>query len=449
MRAPAWSAALVAFLVCMIPAIAGDRVYWVWQRAVPLTELEAAELRTQGVTKLFWHVATIVDGPPAPALVTDLSKMAPGFITIPVVRVETRGMPASEEFLKLGRFARDGVLQLDLDSPDRLLGMYAARLTELRTKVPHLGITALAHWPSVKDFPALASSVEELCPMFYDLQADPTDVSAKAPAPPLLDPEQVEQLLAGWSKCPTRWRAGLPVFSRLTVFDEQGVSKGQIPSWEWDEVAFNKQLRRLAPTRGGVTLMRAGAPTMIQRRPLREGDMLAVRTTDAAALAKCISLAESHGAVGTVLFRLPSAGSHATWSLRSLREDAAAKPEIVLRREGDAIVLGNSGGADLSPRLDGPRDDRDRGYELEIDAPAPFFREAEAGQFYRVNAHASPEREPRAVNVPLATRLTFWFSHLQAGATLRSGIFQLAPNADPARLRWRVTGGGWQPFVTP
>lgn len=443
-----WMVGVVVFCLCAVSALCGERAYWVWQRAGALTESEAAELRVQGVGTLYWHVATMGGGAPqAPVVVPEIGKVAPGFRVIPVVRVEG-SLPDAEAFQALARFAHEGALQVDFDSPDRLLGAYAGRLSALRAKVPRLGITALAHWPLVKDFPELARSVEELCPMFYDLQADPTDVSEKAPAPPLLEPAQVERLMAGWSKCPTRWRAGLPVFSRLTVYDAQGVSRGQIPAWEWDEVAFNKHLRTLPGGKGGVTLLRAAAPTVIQRRPLREGDLLAARTTDPAALARCRALAESHGAAGVVLFRLPTDGGQSTGSLRGLREEAGAKSELVLRREGDALVLANAGGGDLPARLSGPGGDRDRGYWLEIDAPAPVFREAEVGQFFRVNAHAGLDDAPRAVNVPLATRLTFWFSHLHAGGTLRSGLFQLAPNADPARLRWRVSGGGWQPLST-
>jgi hypothetical protein len=114
------------------------------------------------------------------------------------------------------------------------------------------------------------------------------------------------------------------------------------------------------------------------------------------------------------------------------------------------LVLQNESAADLGPRLAGERHDRDRGYTLELDAPAPVFREAEPGAFFRVTGHVDPEsKKPLRASVPSATRLTFWFSHLDARASLRSGIFQLAPGAAASTIRWRVTGGDWRPLDFP
>jgi hypothetical protein len=99
----------------------------------------------------------------------------------------------------------------------------------------------------------------------------------------------------------------------------------------------------------------------------------------------------------------------------------------------------NDSAFDLPPRLSGEKSDRDRGYALEIDAPAPFFREALAGDFWRVAAHANPEaKKPIPTIVPLATRLTFWFSQLRAGATLRTGLLQLAPTGTLHGVRYRI-----------
>ena len=446
---------LAWWLMWVISASAADRAYWVWQRSEALTEAESAELHHQGVSTLYWHTATVNASGSAFAHAPEPAKLAPGFRVVPVVRVEMTKLPPRDQFLKLARFAADGALQLDFDLPDRLLGDYAEALADLRQTVPHLGITALAHWPRVKEFPALARSVEELCPMFYDLQSDPTGVSAEAPPPPLLDPAQVAEYLAAWKSCPTRWRAGLPTFARLTIFDETGLSRGQIPAWEWDEVAFHAHLRTLAPTKLGVTLLRADAPLTVAHRTLRESEILAVRTTDAAVLAACVQAVENSGAAGLVLFRLPARESDATSSLKTLGAASArdatapALPKLVLKRVGDTLLLQNEGAADLPPRLSGERHDRDRGYAIEIEAPAAVFREAEAGEFFRVGAHVGGDEKPVRASIQSATRLTLWFSHLDAGATLHSGFFQLAPAAAPGTLRWRLAGGEWQPLHIP
>lgn len=284
--------------------------------------------------------------------------------------------------------------------------------------------------------------------MFYDLQRDPTGVSAENPPPPILDPAQVQSLLDGWAKCPVPWRAGLPAFSRVTIFDGTGLSRGQIFGWEWPEIVFNARLRSEPNGKLGVQLLRVAEPTRIARRGLQPGELLAVRQTDPDALAKCRAAASKAGAAGIVLFRLPESEDHSTGSLRNLADSSEHSKSLRARFSGNALILENPGNTDLAPRLAGNRHDRDRGYTLELDAPAAYFREAEPGDFYRVTAHAGSESEPRSVPVSGATRLTFWISHLHAGATLRTGLFQLAPHADASRIRWRVGEGEWKPLTS-
>jgi hypothetical protein len=288
--------------------------------------------------------------------------------------------------------------------------------------------------------------------MFYDLQADPTGVSAEAPAPPLLDPAQIEAALRPWSACPIPWRAGLPTFARLTVFDRTGISRGQIPNWSWDDFCFHKSLRTLAPTRLGVTLFRVDADTRVASTPVAKDEMIASRFTDRAALAQTVALVHAAGAAGIVFFRLSDGSDPSGWSLSDLAKLASPEqPRLLLRRtSGDFLELVNDSPVDLAPRLFGEKGDRDRGYALEIDAPAPLFREALAGDFWRVASHARPyTKEPVAVAVPLATRLTFWFSQLRAGAALRTGLLQLAPDASLENVRYRVlhcAAAEWKPI---
>jgi hypothetical protein len=340
-------------------------------------------------------------------------------------------------------------LQVDFDCPDRLLADYGALLRELRRTWPKLSVTALAHWPSLKDFPDFARSSGEICPMFYDLQRDPTGVGPGSPPPPILDPQQVAPLLEKWRECPVPWRAGLPNFTRVTIFDHTGLSRGQIFGWEWPEIVFNPRLRSEAAGTLGVQLLRVSEPTQVARRALLENEWLAVRQTDPGALAQCRAAATRAGAAGVILFRLPAPGDESTHSLRALASGIQGAAEFVVRYGPDALILENRGTADLEPKLAGTRHDRDRGHTLEIDAPAPYFREAEPGSFHRVTAHVSPDSESRVSPVALATRLTFWISHLDAGAALRSGLFQLAPHVDASRLRWRLDGGPWKPLTSP
>jgi hypothetical protein len=165
-----------------------------------------------------------------------------------------------------------------------------------------------------------------------------------------------------------------------------------------------------------------------------------------------VAQARAAGAAGIVFFRLPDGSDPGGRSLGDLAKLAApGRSRLILRpASGDQLELVNDSPVDLAPRLSGEKGDRDRGYALEIDAPAPLFRESLAGDFWRVTGHARPDtKEPVAVAAPLATRLTFWFSELRSGATLQTGLLQLAPGASFKNLRYRVlncdAAAEWKP----
>jgi hypothetical protein len=382
----------------------------------------------------------------APPLAT--AALAPGFRVVPVARLESAAKApftpdrVAELAVRLRAVAAEsGEVQIDFDCPDRLLDSYASALRGLRSAIPRISITALTHWPRLPGFAALARSVDEITPMFYDMQGDPTGVRPEAPPPPILDPAQVETAMRAWSACPIPWRAGLPVFARLTVFDRTGLSRGQIPNWSWEDFCFHKDLRTLAPTRLGVTLFRANADARVAATPVKADEIVVSRFTDRSALAQAVVRAPAAGAKGIVFFRLPDDTDPAGPSLRDLGALASAgNAHLILRQSAEErLELVNDSAFDLPPRLSGEAGDRDRGYALEIDAPAPIFREALGGDFWRVAAHANPEaKKPIPTVVPLATRLTYWFSQLRAGATLRTGLLQLAPNGTLDGVRYRI-----------
>lgn len=446
---------LVCFAFALLAAAARgvenfERAFWVWHRTQPLTAEEKDDLSKQDVHTLYWSVGELQNRrgkwlwKSAPL---SLNGLAPGYHLVPVVRLNSEekapfaGAAMSALTVALRGVAGNGELQIDFDCPDRLLEDYAGALTNLRRTIPHLSITALTHWPNLRGFPALAHSVEEIAPMFYDMQADPTGVSVNAPPPPLLDPEKVTAALHAWSACPTPWRAGLPSFARLTVFDPTGLSRGQIPNWSWDDFCFHKNLHTLGPTRLGVTLFRVDSHTRVAHTAVAEDEIVASRFVDRAALAKVFAEAHEVGAKGAIFFRLADDTDPSGWSAADLAVLSSVEPpRLVLRAESDdRFTLVNDSEHDLPARLSGGKGDLDRGYALEIDAPAPVFRDALAGDFWRMTSHANPDGEkPVPVAVPLATRLTFWFSHLPARSRLQTGLLQLAPGATLAQIRYRI-----------
>ncbi len=438
--------------------------FWVWHRTKPLAEEERTALTALGVRTLYWHVGEMENRAGHwkwKASPRTTQGLAEGWRVVPVVRLTCEGkQPFPSAALPQLRddlsrvISEGGELQVDYDCPDRVLPEYASALRVIRQAVPHLSITALAGWPRLAGFSALAGTVEEIAPMFYDLQAEPTGVTAESPPPALLDPGQFEAVLQPWKGCPIPWRAGLPTFARLTVFDRTGLSRGQIPNWSWEDFCFHKSLHTLAPTRLGVTLLRADTDTRVASTPVLKDELVVSRFTDRPTLARAVGLARSAGAAGIVLFRLPDGTGPAGWSLGDLGEiESTVRPSLIVRRTaGGLLELVNESSVDLPPRLSGEKSDHDRGYALEIDAPAPVFREALAGDFWRVNSHAQPDaKKPVPVVVPLATRLTYWFSELRGHGVLQSGLLQLAPEVSLDVLRYRVLNGGpigdWKPLA--
>jgi hypothetical protein len=263
--------------------------------------------------------------------------------------------------------------------------------------------------------------------MLYDFEPD----AKGAPPLPLMVPEKIDRYLAQWNKAQLPWRAGLPVFARATVFDAEGRSRGHVRAWNWDDICFNSSLQTVTATNLGVTRLRAKRDTRLENAAVRGGQIVTTRLPDRAALARAVAAARLTSARGVIFFRFPDSTDPSGWSLRQIGHFESA-PQLSVKVNGDTgtIELTNNSDADLAftAATDG------RGYALQIEAPAAIFRDASVGDFWRVAGDA----EGRAVTIPLATRLTFWFSHLRAREVLRTGTIRLAPAANFSEAQWRI-----------
>src|SRR5436190_1725457 len=446
---------LGAALFCS-SANAFESAFWVWQRNEPLSDAERAELSAQGVRTIYWQVGELENVGETWRWKARFALPRTGsgeLRCVPVVRLESRERsPFATRSLEALLSALSPVtkgadeLQIDYDAPDRLVGEYAGALKKIHALVPKLGITALPGWSRSAVWRVLEGSVDELLPMLYDFEPDPV-IEGAAPLP-LLDPEKLERSLAAWSQCQIAWRAGLPSFARVTLFDPSGKSRGHIREWSWDALGFNKSLGTLRPTGLGVTVFKASAATRVTNTPVKVDQLLAVRWPDRAGLARVIDQVKKTNARGLVFFRLPDSTAPSGWSLRQLGH-LDATPRLVLRKAGTPaqLELVNESDADLEPRLSGAegKGELDRGYALELDASAAVFRDAPEGDFWRVVGQGDPENAPRSVAVPLATRLIFWFSNLRARYSVRSGMIQLAPGANFDQIRYRVRNAPGDP----
>jgi hypothetical protein len=336
--------------------------------------------------------------------------------------------------------AKRDELQLDYDAPDRLLADYAAVLKRIHGLVPHLSIAALPHWSRGDYLKLLEPNVDEMLPMLYDFEAEP--ILRNSSPLPLISPEKISKLIDSWRTCHKGWRAGLPVFARLSVYDANDKLRGQIRNWNWDELCFNRSFQRVNGCQFATTILRATTPTSIANTAVNPGEELIVREVDRDALRDAIAAALRAGARGIVFFRLPDSTASSGWSLHQLGQ-LQAEPRLIVQKPADSetLELSNAGDGDLAPRL--PISDKEEGgYALEIDAATPIFREAERGDFASLDAFAGE----KPARVPFATRLRFRFAQLRAKEILRTGLIQLAPGGDFRQTRYRILNTGHDPW---
>jgi hypothetical protein len=438
-----WLVALIALGADVHAALAFDVSYWAWQREEPLSQEESAQLSAQNVHTVYWHVGELENSGESWRWKARFSFPHDGPIHfVPVVRLVSRdpqpfSIAANAALVRaLTPTAKlTGELQLDYDAPDRLLDDYAQVLAKIHEVAPHLTITALPHWSRPDHLRSVSRNVDELFPMLYDFAAEPT-LQNDTPLP-LLAPEKMAQMLSDWTTSTKPWHAGLPTFARLTVYDAQGKSRGQIRNWNWDEVCLNDAFLCVSKLSMGATVLRARAALALSNTRLQKDDRLVVRLTDRTALREAILGAKQTCALGVIFFRLPDASASSGWSQVQLSH-LDEKPHLVLRQTDstDSLTLKNEGASDLGPGLESGKGEQ-LGYALEVAADSPIFREAETGDFASVAGYREAAEGLRRVAVPFATHLAYSFSQLRAKHTLKTGLIQLAPGASFHHVRYR------------
>lgn len=430
-----WLALLLLLSGC-VAASGFETGYWAWQRNEPPNAAEMEELHAQGVRTIYWQIGELVENGATWRWSVRflLPANTPEMRFVPVVRLESRerapfSSEANASLLSALASATKSSdeLQIDYDAPDRLLRDYAAILKEIHKLVPRLTVTALPHWARPVAARELKGAADEMLVMLYDFEPDP-----KGGAPfPLISPSKVDRYLADWNDSGMAWRAGLPVFARATVLDADNKSRGHVRAWNWDDICFNGALEMFSLTNLGVTVFRAKRDTRVENAAVRSGQLIVTRVADRTALSHAAAAIAITNARGVVFFRFPDSTDPSGWSLRQLGHlEAAPQLSVKVNPDTATIELANNSDADLafSATADG------RGYALQIEAPAAIFRDASAGDFWRVTGDA----DDRPVTVQLATRLSFWFSHLRAREVLRTGAIRLAPTANFSQANWRI-----------
>jgi hypothetical protein len=315
-------------------------------------------------------------------------------------------------YLKKRNFPR---LQLDYDCASLNLGLYRQFLESLQTQVTsdHLSITALASWIEAPGFDDVAMVVDEVAPMFYDLEPDKPSQIQKHSCEPLID-ERTLDWIKKWKGCPVTWRAGLPNYQRLSLFHTDGTLVGHLSRWQPSDL---KALPGLTPLEGSSSnhyFLRIDRDQEYQNIQLPKGHLLVWRRPDEAMTKKAITTARDAGAGGVIWFTHPQStpvASHSVNHLTQLQTERSpqAKLETTLNPDG-SVTLTNTGSGDLSFSAEQPY------RQLVLEAKTHrVFSSPNPGTFHSVQAPGSSLVRPE-----LARTIVLTFSDLGSGSSLTS-----------------------------
>ncbi|HEY0256453.1 MAG TPA: hypothetical protein VGC39_03340 [Candidatus Methylacidiphilales bacterium] len=439
---------LVASCLLVQQAEAQEQSYWVWQRTDPLIAQDVKDLRAAGVKELYWHVGTINRDRSSwhwrerlPVDWVAIRASCQGMQIIPVIRIEASSgltfpedsrAPLRKLLENLLSSAGSRALQIDYESPDRLIDEYADFLRGLKDQGRswRLSISALVHWS--KFGRQLTGCADEITPMFYDL--DPRSERLVGDGMPPLVGTDISSQLESWRSFPIPWKAGLPNFSRVTIIAPEGKNRGNLRGWTWNDIIFASFLQMATPTAAGQTLLEVKRDSLLGYTPLYAQEHLDLRYPDRGQLRRAERESLAAGAHGVIYFRLADENDPSGFSVRDLNADQYHESALRLTRDDSGrFVLTNIGTTDLMPAVRGAGAD-ERGYALEIEAQAPVWREAIAGDF----AKATTAAVGASGSALGSARLEFWFAHLASGNSLATGYIDEAPSTKAVSIRWRI-----------
>ncbi|GAA5483321.1 DUF3142 domain-containing protein [Haloferula sargassicola] len=419
------AARLAALVLVFQLASAAPPAFWVWNRPDPLPEPALAELRENGSPLLYWQAAEVTL---AHGWQDRLPAEMPAPAVVPVFRFEAdpamlfrpegiAGLPS-----KIAD-PRPGWIQIDYDCPVSRLPDYAAALRRLKPALgsTRLSITALASWIGSPGFEELAGTVDEIVPMFYDLLPDRAeDVRAGHLVP--MSGRDTLVWIRRWKTCPTRWRAGLPNFQRLTLFEADGSLVGHLPPFDPASLDGHAGLRLSAPPAGGTAIYQVTADSMPAHRPVHRNQLLVWRRPDEATMRQAIQAATEAGAAGVLWFAHPASAPapwHSVSHLIHLTENPRPRLQLKVTDQG-AIELFNAGPGDLPCRPGA------KPWTLTLQGEPGDFVKPTPGHFADIAGSDGSLHRPR-----FSTTISLRFHQLPAGHSLVTGTHFSEASAEP------------------
>jgi hypothetical protein len=416
---PGWSAE---------PAPASIHSFWIWNHVDSFPKRDVLALQPLGIDRLYHHLHELhPDG-----TWKEIRSFLPEHFEIPhrysVVRIapdpkwidDPKGIaeiPQLPTPPHLRTTRKTPGLQIDFDCPASRLADYAAAITRLREtgKFPSISVTALASWIDAPDFPKLAAVVDEIVPMFYDLEPDTPTAVQSGNFQPMIGADTL-RWIEKWKNCPQDWRAGLPNFQRLSIFAQDGSLVGHHPRFSPDSLLDHPLLDRQSPNLGPVTVFDVIHSGTLSNRKIEPGQILVLRRPDDELLRSAVTTSMNSGARGIVWFAHPSSAPTPWRSLPHLCQfqpdmDPLAKPVIqVYLDEAGVILVTNPGPTDIGPRPDG------QPWKITLQAAPGSFGRSHSGDFSSLEAIGGSTHR-----LELAQGIRLGFHSLPAGKQLRSG----------------------------
>lgn len=252
------------------------------------------------------------------------------------------------------RAARDGArvrgLQLDFDSPTRLLPRYAEILRRVRARLPgetQLSVTGLPTWMDSQ--PRLAEvldAVDFWIPQFYGAQIPDT----LAQAIPITSPREVARDVARAREFGRPFYAGLAAYDYAILYATNGAALELRGDIDAARVArdgnFELTERRVLDAESGLSapgswryVFRARMDSVLDGMTVRAGESLVIFTVGAETLrqsARAVRAGAGEHLRGICIFRLPTRDDPTTLTIRQIGEalrDSPAAPAVHIRLE--------------------------------------------------------------------------------------------------------------------
>ncbi len=214
--------------------------FWYWHSPFTLSPEEEKDLKEQGLTKMFVRAGTFsTDGGNAVLAIPQSYQRVPDLEIHLVFNFDSGFVRHFEEFdlatvsaqvatrieTQVERTAKLGIkptgVQLDLDSPTRLLPRYAEFVRLIRSRVKgelQWSATALMSWLGTKGVETLSRELDFIIPQAYEGVTGRTVDAMR----PVSDPNYLRSVMPKAEKLACPYYFGIPAYGHSFLFDDQG-----------------------------------------------------------------------------------------------------------------------------------------------------------------------------------------------------------------------------------